>query len=55
MKCEVEFCIYNRNYECICEITQLNSLGMCEECILISLDKDFLETEKECQLRKIEE
>lgn len=55
MKCEVEYCIYNRDFECICDITQLNSLGMCKECILVNLDKDFLASEKERQLRKIEE
>lgn len=55
MRCEVELCIYNRNYECICDITELNSVGMCEECILVSLDKTFLEAEKERQLEKIEE
>lgn len=54
MKCEVEYCIYNRDFKCICNITQLNSLGMCDECILISLDKDFLEAEKERQLGEIE-
>lgn len=55
MKCEVEYCIYNRDSVCICDITQLNSLGMCEECILVSLDQDFLKAEKERQLRDIEE
>ena len=55
MKCEVEYCIYNRDSVCICDITQLNSLGMCEECILVSLDKDFLEAQKERQLQQIEE
>lgn len=54
MKCEVEYCIYNRNYECICGVIQLNSAGMCEACILINLDKDFMEAEKERQLREIE-
>lgn len=54
MICEVEYCIYNRNFMCILEATEINSLGMCEECILILLDKDFLEAEKERQLRDIE-
>ena len=55
MKCEVAYCIYNRDFECICKITRLNSLGMCEECILINLDPEFLEAEKRRQLQNINE
>jgi len=33
----------------------MNSLGMCDDCIIVSLDGDFLEAEKERQLAEIEE
>lgn len=55
MKCGVEYCIYNRAFECICNNVQLKSFGMCEECILVSLVENLLETNKENQLRKIRE
>ena len=55
MKCGVEYCLYNRDFKCICSVTQLNSLGMCDECILVSIDQDFLKAEKERQLKKIRE
>lgn len=54
MKCEFDYCIYNRNFECIVDKPEINSQGMCDTCIVISLDKDFLEKEKERQLQEIE-
>jgi len=54
MKCEVEYCVYNRDFVCILDEPEINSLGMCSACIIISLDKIFLEKEKERQLREIE-
>jgi len=55
LNCEAEFCIYNRSLECILNNIQLNSFGTCEESIIITLDKKFLETEKELQLQELEE
>ena len=54
IKCECDYCVYNRHSECIAEEIEVNSLGMCAECITISFDKDFLEQEKERQLREFE-
>lgn len=54
MKCEFEYCIYNRNLECIVNEPEINSSGMCDACILISIDENFLEKEKEEQLLQIE-
>ena len=51
MKCDFDYCIYNRDFICILEEISINSLGMCEECIMIELDEGFLEAEKECQYR----
>lgn len=53
MKCEVEYCIYNMDFECICDIAQINYFAMCEQCIFVSLDKDLIKTEKERQLQNI--
>ena len=51
MKCDLDYCIYNKNFECILHSIQINSFGMCEQCVLLTLDKGFLETEKENQLK----
>ena len=47
MKCEMNYCIYNRNFFCVLEETQLNTLGMCEECIIVSIPINILEELKE--------
>ncbi|MCL2378847.1 MAG: hypothetical protein FWC77_06955 [Defluviitaleaceae bacterium] len=53
--CEFEYCLYNRGYECILsEPPTINSLGMCEECIMLELDKEFREAEKARQLSELE-
>ena len=55
MKCEFESCIYNRNFNCIVNEPEINSLCMCDACIVVSIDKEFLEKEKERQLMELEE
>ena len=55
MKCENEYCIYNKDYLCILDEINIDSLGMCDSCILLKLEKDFLTNEKEKQLNEIEE
>ncbi|MCL2575248.1 MAG: hypothetical protein FWE33_02330 [Defluviitaleaceae bacterium] len=49
MQCENAFCVYNTHYQCCFSTIEINSLGMCENCIIISLDDIFLEAEKEKQ------
>ena len=53
MVCEYRYCIYNKENECLLESIDIDSLGMCESCIIVSLDDDFLEKAKENELRKI--
>jgi len=50
MNCEMDYCIFNRNFKCTLENIEIISLGMCTECIIIALDKDFLDAEKINQL-----
>jgi len=52
MTCENDHCIYNRKTKCILDEIYINSLGMCDDCIIVSLNDDFLINEKEKQLRK---
>jgi len=54
MKCSFEFCIYNRKGICLLDKMEINNVGMCESCIVVSLRENFLEAEKERQLREIE-
>jgi len=54
MQCENEYCIYNRELKCLLDKVAINSLGMCDDCIIISLSKNFLESEKTRQLQDIE-
>jgi len=53
MKCEQEYCLYNKDCLCTVEDMAINSLGMCDTCILISLDEALLKTEKERQLLQL--
>jgi|GEM_PF-1431178 len=54
MKCEFDYCIYNRDFSCILSDVTINSFGMCDECIIVSLDKEFLESEKVRQFKELE-
>ena len=54
MKCELDYCIYNQKFFCILDSVSINGLGMCDDCIIVSLDEKFLESEKERQLCEIE-
>ena len=54
MKCEFEYCIYNRDFNCIADKPEINSFGMCDTCVIVSFDREFLEKEKEKQLFRIE-
>ena len=42
MICENDFCIYNRNFECILKAISLDIDGKCTQCIYISIDKTTL-------------
>lgn len=46
ISCFLEQCIYNSQYKCLFEKIEINDFGMCADCILVSLDPNFLETKK---------
>lgn len=54
MICEVDSCIYNDDYKCLIDEMQINALGMCEECILVSIPDAILKTLKEKQRNNLE-
>ena len=53
MKCEADYCIYNRDFLCVLDEIQLNALGMCDECMLVSISDEDLRMLKEKQLEDI--
>lgn len=55
MECRYEFCLYNQENECSLQKISINEVGLCEACILVSLEKDRLEEEKREQLEKLEQ
>ncbi len=55
MKCEFEYCIYNKEECCMLKSVSIDMQGTCEECITVFLDKDFLKRQKEDQLKSIEQ
>ena len=54
MICENDFCIYNRNLECILKAISLDIDGKCTQCIYISIDKTTLNNIKAKSLMDIE-
>ena len=54
LNCAKELCIYNDNQMCILDDIDINTLGMCDDCIVVKLDKDFLKAEKEKHLLEID-
>ncbi|MCL2842332.1 MAG: hypothetical protein FWE28_02540 [Oscillospiraceae bacterium] len=53
MKCRLNYCIYNRDNTCLIEEVQLDELGMCQECMIVSLPEQELNMRKEQQLQDI--
>lgn len=53
MKCELDFCIYNRELTCILGEIHIDALGKCEECETVFLPKEILEKYKWIRLQEI--
>lgn len=54
MKCANKFCIYQENGKCLLEKISLDCSGICEECICLNIDDNFLQKCKSDLLRSIE-
>ena len=54
MICEFDYCVYNRNKQCLLKEIRINSLGMCDDCIVVSVQDSILEKFKTEQLHKLE-
>ena len=55
MTCEFDYCIYNKKYACILDKIHMNSLGMCDECEMVTVSEKILEAGKAARLKKIKE
>ena len=54
-KCAVDYCLYNEKNNCtLINPPMINEFGMCSECTMITLDYEFLESEKDRQLSELE-
>ena len=54
MKCEFDYCVYNKEFICTLDKIQINSLGRCEACEVVALPKENLEKYKKKRLKQIE-
>ncbi len=52
MRCELDYCIYNHAKECSLETIEVNAFGMCDDCILLTLDEEILEEVKRMQAER---
>ena len=57
MKCYFNYCIYQDNNACTLDLKgmEINTLGMCEHCEIVSPDDDFLAAAKKRRLDEIAE
>ncbi len=46
MRCEFELCIYQRDGSCNLDHIIINEWGMCDTCILVDVETDFLQEKK---------
>ena len=55
ISCENIFCIYQNDGECRLENICLDDLGMCSECVYVSINKDLISKAKEESLQRLKE
>jgi len=54
VQCGFDYCVYNRWHECVLDEVQINQLGMCDSCELVTVPKEHLEKYKKRRLKEIE-
>ena len=55
MKCEFDYCIYNKEYACILDEIQIDALGICASCEIVVIQKEIVEKYKKARLDEIKE
>jgi hypothetical protein len=54
MKCDFDYCIYNKEFNCTLSEIQLNSLGMCDKRVMVTIPNETLKALKENLLKGME-
>ena len=54
MKCEFNYCVYNKNYKCVFDEISIDSLGMCECCEIVAIPEKNLNIYKNKRLKEID-
>ena len=54
MRCENGLCLYYDKGKCILDEISVDSLGMCAECMLVSIDEKIIEEKRREQLNMLE-
>ncbi len=55
LSCENEFCVYQKQGDCVLESVQLDIQGNCVDCVYINIEKDTLKNLKEKLLRELQD
>ena len=53
INCELGECIYNRNKKCMLNSVTINSMGMCEDCIVPDIPANLMEYFKKLTIEKL--
>ncbi len=53
LKCEFEYCIYNKKFSCVLKEIHLNCIAMCDSCITVVISEEKLDEYKNYQLQEI--
>ena len=51
MKCDFDYCVYNRRYTCSLGELRINMLGRCNECVMVSVPPTELKRLKKEELK----
>ena len=54
MKCDFDYCIYNRGFVCILDEVRIDTLGMCGSCEAVAVPEEVLGRYKSRRLEEIE-
>ena len=54
MICAFNYCIYNNKSTCILDGVQVDLLGMCNSCVIVTIPEKALKNYKEARLKEIQ-
>lgn len=53
LKCDCQFCIYQKANYCILDAISINDIGICEQLVKIDWDIDYLNRQKRATLKSV--